>query len=310
MRIFNAALLATAFSLSGSSFASTPTYVAQCTETAKCSDAELKSRAVAISNSAEADVLFYDSTERATYHYTVVNASGSEFPGMVLAGARKVKELSSSATEAVADAIEITTSPILYTLDNKFGPRSRASGYDSYGLVKFKLDFNVKDLATGLSALRYNVHSMVADQHVVLKDSLTQMLRTFIDAEIKAGGFSFKVKVDERPAKYILTASSNGADWGIVVESKLIAGDQIETNFVAIVLLDDDGKVIFEIPVSNNRVDLGALIDQSFYTVNPGSLRTWFQGINLDVRWNAGCSNCKVTITDIDNPDIGEVTPE
>lgn len=312
MRILKVALTAVALSVSGLSLASTPLYLSQCTSDAKCSDSALKSQAIVVSGAAEADVVIYNTSQNKAYHYIVANASGLEFPDRVLVGARKAGELDAATTQAVADYVEFTASPIQKTLDERFGPRSRAAGYDAYGLVRFDMDFKRSDIPTGLTNLRYKVHKLIADQTIEIKSSFLDVAMQFLSASIGNGDYSINVSVpvDNAPANFILTTDSDGALWGIIAKSTVTAGGQIETHFTAIVLMDDNGNVLFEIPVNNNRVDLGQLIGQTFNTVNPGSLRTWFQGMSLDLSWQPGCSNCVTTITDINDPDIGEVEIE
>lgn len=312
MRIIKCALTALALSISGLSLASTPLYLSKCTSDAKCSDSALKSQAILVSGAAEADVVIYDTSQNKAYHYTVVNGSGLEFPDMVMVGARKVGELDAATTQAVADYVEVTANPTQTTLDKRFGPRSRMAGYDAYGLARFDMNFKRSDIPTGLTNLRYKVNQLIADQTIELQSSFLEAVLRFLSFTVGIGqyGVSVGLPVDDRPVSFILTSDSDGASWGIIAESKVKGGGQIETNFTAIVLMDDNGNVVFEIPVENNRVDLGQLIGQTFNTVNPGSLRTWFQGMNLDLSWEPGCSNCVTTITDINDHDVGEVEPE
>lgn len=312
MRIIKYALTALALSVSGLSLASTPLYLSKCTSDATCSDSALKSQAIIVSGAAKADVVIYDTSQNKAYHYTVVTGSGLEFPDMVMVGARKVGELDAATTQAVADYVEITANPILTTLDKQFGPRNSMVGYYAYGLVRFDVDFKRSDITSGLTKLRYRVNQLIADQTIELKSSFFEAVMHSLSLSLDVGknGISVAWPLDMRPANFILTSDSDGASWGIIAESKVNGGGQIETNFTAIVLMDDNGNVVFEIPVENNRVDLGQLIGQTFNIVNPGSLKTWFQGMNLDLSWEPGCSNCVTTITDINDPDVGEVEPE
>ena len=310
MRLLSAIVMVTTFSFNSFLFASTPLYLSQCTSATTCQDSALKSKAITVSGGKEADVIVYDSVNNKTHHYQVVNASGSEFPGMLLVGSKKVGELDAETTDSVADYVEIKTNPILTTLVTRYRQTGRALGYDTYYLGQFDLNFSSSDIPTGLQNLRYRVQQRVANTHLELSSNFVQQVHNLFGAQFGVSNFAFSVQTDNLPAIFMLTSDSDGASWGITTESSVTGGNRIETNFKAIVIMEDDGNFVLEIPVSNNRVDLAALKGQTFNTVNPGSFRTWFQEMNLDISWNSGCSNCVVTITDINDPDVGEVEPE
>lgn len=286
--------------------------ISTCKTAAKCSDNNLKAQSISDAKGQESEVLVYDQTVSKTYRYSVIDVGGSEFPGMLVMASRKVGELSTSDSEAVGDYVEFYESYLTKILDEHYGRIGRHGAYDAYSIANFDANATAETLYISLPNLAHNMSTQMSNLYRADVSSLTSILKGSISATFGTQFFSVSGQVDHDPndsVKVYLKGTSDGTHWGLVTTFKKISSG-VEVVVERVVITNANGSILFEIPIVNNRLDIGSLIGQSFYTSNPGSLRSWFQGINLDLKWYSGCSNCKVTITDLDDPDVGEVEPE
>ena len=69
----------------------------------------------------------------------------------------------------------------------------------------------------------------------------------------------------------------------------------------------DDGVVVLEIPIENGVPNLEAVLGNTYaYNgSNQVGLSNWLAGLNLGLSWNL--QRGIITVTDITDPDIGEV---
>lgn len=81
-------------------------------------------------------------------------------------------------------------------------------------------------------------------------------------------------------------------------------GVKAEATAISII---DDGVVVLEIPIENGVPNLEAVLGNS-YAYNGNNqvdLSNWLAGLNLGLSWNS--RRGIITVTDITDPDIGEV---
>lgn len=308
--VIAAAILVASF-LSSTAFASDTVYISICMTAAECQDGNLKSHSISVTGGRGDDVLIYDAVNHKTYQYGVVDDGGNEYPGMG-AGAYKEGVLDEEANNAVADTIGINANPIVKTLDDVYGRTGRAVEYDTYSLSQFDSNFTYKDISAGLSILRYEVQGQLDKAYRALHSSILDHLKRLIEINWNTVASSTKLnsKFSDGEADFLLTGIRNGIEWGIVTTASVEPGNRVESNFKSILLFGDVGNVIFEILTENNRIDVGDLVGRTFNTVNPASVRPFFQGLGVDISWYAGCEMCRTYITHIDDPNAGEVHPD
>ncbi len=286
--------------------AQTATTLISCNTAVECQDNKIKSSILALASSGEdKDFIVYDVVTNKSYHYKAVNITGLEFPGPVI-GVLKVKELPSDVSNLIRNYRSFLADPIGLTLDDISFIAGTISGYDVYYLDDFYSGVTLDNYRSLMNTIATNVNSRINTSSNNLELSLSEQLTLNLGSAL-GSHFNFGVSISAIKTKtFYLHITDGNATVGLKFNASLNGGN-ISTSITSISIVEN-GQAVFEIPVENNVVNIASLIGQSFSHGNPGSLRTFFQSLNMDLRFFNDCKpQCITTITDINNDDVGEV---
>ena len=289
--------------ISWTSFASN-VFILSCQTNMQCQDQQLQQTALALSGGGERDFVIYDQVNDRSYHYQVTNITGGEFPGTVI-GAYKVSDLSSEINNAVKEYLRYFRDPIRAGLNELSFKLGTINGQDVYHLTNFYSgSVNFNNIRTSLNTINSSVESKLAQ---VINSALARASQNLQLSLSLIFGSTVQINLGVSSSKrnlFYLVVQGKEATIGLQFDVQLIDGVPI-SNITAIAIVEN-GNVVFKIPVVNGNIDTLSLMGQTFSHTNPGSLRGFFQTINLDLTYycNTGCT---VTIVDINNDDVGEV---
>lgn len=293
-----------------SSYAST--WVTVCQSSSACADSALKSHVISVAQGESADVIVVDAVNAKSYHYEVVviDAGGREFPGMYTVGAHKLATLPDDVTIAAAEFIGFSTDPLGSTLDEVSLKLSVVNGRPVYMLTDV---WNGPQNLQELSQSIYQVSSSISSRlqraaelrKVDVQVNLSAALQAVISKAI-TGAISASVAITQSSSNQMTVYFKGDNYLSIAVNLTYNGSNGVAADVKSLTVIDD-GVVVFEIPVENGIVKLEAIFGKTFaYSgSNQSNLSNWLSGLNLGLSWNT--KRGTVTITDINDPDIGEV---
>ncbi|WP_421133055.1 hypothetical protein [Alteromonas sp. A079] len=295
---------------SGNSLASTTVTV--CESVSSCSDSALRSHAISVAKGEPADVIVLDVFKGKSYHYevTVVDAGGLEFPGMYAIGARKLSTLPDEVTIAAAEFIGFSTDPLGSVLGEVSMELSVVNGRPVYILSDvWSGSQSLSELGQSIYQINSAISSKLQRAAELRKVDVTVNLSTMLQAQISkalTGAISASVSISQSSSNQA-TVYFKGDNYLTVAVSLTYNGAKGVTAEVTAISIIDDGVVVLEIPIENGVPNLEAVLGNTYaYNgSNQVGLSNWLAGLNLGLSWNL--RRGIITVTDITDPDIGEV---
>ncbi|MDP2535294.1 hypothetical protein [Alteromonas stellipolaris] len=305
-------LLFTAGLIISAGYSHATTKVTVCQSNSACSDSALKSHVISVAQGESADVIVLDILNGKSFHYevAVIDAGGLEFPGMYTVGARKVSTLPDEVTIAAAEFIGFSTDPLGNTLDDASTKLSVVNGRPVYMLSDV---WDGPQSLPELSQSIYQINSAISSKlqraaelrKVDVQVSLSAALQAAM-SKVITGSISASVAVTQSSSNQMTVYFKGNNYLTVAVKLTYNGANGVSAEVKALSVIDN-GVVVFEIPVENGIANLEAVFGKTFaYNgSNQSSMSNWLAGLNLGLSWNSRRGT--VTITDINDPDIGEV---
>lgn len=275
----------------------------------ECIHANIANTLINLANREEIKFVVYDHPNDKAYQYRTINITGNEF-GFPIMRAVKVKDLPYSVAQAAKDYIDFALDPVIAGFQLQQGSLGFIDGNFAYELSNFIVDDNVTlgNVGSLLNSIQSQVQQTVATNLLGLSQERLHALLDSVSISMDVKFVSVNWDPKSITQRTVMLKFTEGNTSVAIRFSGIYQNGTFTAEAVAIQLVDNvTGRIFLTIPLIDGQVDRSALIGWSFSHSTPGSLRTMFQSLNLDLRY---CTGCHATITHITDEDVGEVDPQ